>query len=494
MCGVVGIIGHPEASTEAYQALLLMQHRGQDAAGIMSQDQNTGRIKLHKKTGLVDAVFNKEALAKLTGNISIGHTRYSTIGATDSDDIQPSAINYPYGIGLAHNGNIVNTAELKIDLLNNKKRHVFSNNDSEILINILAEGLKNSTDTNFFEQLANAVRDLQGVTKGAYAVVGSIAGKGLFAFRDPNGIRPLSIGKKRLNTEKTQHTESFCFSSESNVLNYLDYHYLRDLDPGELIYIDNKGSFHNKILIQQKKAACMFEWVYFANPESSIEGQNIYQSRLNTGTKLAEQIRKQMELGKMDPEVVVPVPETSRVSSISLAENIGIPYRELLIKNRYIQRSFILNDQASREKAVERKLSPIGHEIKGKKILLVDDSIVRGTTSKHIIKMMRKVGAKEVYFAAACPPILNPCFYGIDFPYKEKLLAYEKTISEIRDFLGADRIIYLGIDELKNSIGKTDLCMACLNGEYPVSVSSAEEFKHNRIKNKDHKEEINERS
>lgn len=483
MCGVVGIIGNPKASEEIYQALLLMQHRGQDAAGILSNDANTGSIHIYKKEGLVDSVFNKNILENLPGSMGIGHTRYSTIGKTNDKDIQPTSINFPYGLGLAHNGNIINTEELKLELNIKMKRHVYSNNDSEIMINIISQGLlENESEESFFISLCKAVGTLQKKAKGAYSVVGSISGKGFFAFRDPNGIRPLSIGKKIISNNN-DHKNSFCFSSESNVLNYLEYSFLRDMEPGELIYIDEKMNFHSQILLQDKKASCMFEWVYFANPESIIDDKSIYTSRLKAGKYLANKIKSLMSQGIMKPDVVVPVPETARISAISLSENIGVSYRELLIKNRYIQRSFILNDQKSREKAVQRKLSPVSSEIKNKNILLVDDSIVRGTTSKHIIKMIRSAGANKVYFAAACPPIMKPCFYGIDFPFKEKLLAYQKTITEIEDYLGADRVIYLDQNDLKEAIGSNNLCMACLDSEYPVCLDNKIETK--RVGNKE---------
>ena len=468
MCGIVGVIGTSDASLEAYQALLLMQHRGQDAAGILSLNTKANDYYLFKKQGLVDQVFNPKNLAKLTGEVALGHTRYSTIGLGRDEDLQPQALNYPYGIGLAHNGNIVNLDALKTELKEKKNRYIFSNNDGEILLNLIGEYLSDLNKSEFdVNDLFDAIEHLHENVRGGYAVVGTVAKHGLFAFRDPKGIRPLSFG---------ENGQRQAFASESTALNYLDYKNVRDLTPGEMIFVSLDGSTYkrkSKLSSKENQRSCMFEYIYFANPEAHMDGQNVYETRLKLGTSLGRTVRELMESNVIRPDVVVPVPETSRVSALALSEKIGVPYRELLIKNRYVQRSFILNTQESRQKAVERKLMPIRHEMKGKKILLVDDSIVRGTTSKRLVKMLRDAGASEVYFASACPPILHPCYYGIDFPTKEELMAFDKTNSEIEQALGADKVIYLTVDQLKKTLAGPGLCLACVNGDYPVSIEGA---------------------
>lgn len=490
MCGVVGIVGSPYSAQEAYQGLLLMQHRGQDAAGILSLESKRNFFHIHKDQGLVDKVFDKEKLDALRGDIAIGHTRYSTIGLTDIRDVQPQTINYPYGLGLAHNGNLVNVQELKEQLRNDKNRYIFSNNDAEALLNILAEELSSSEGKEdfAFDDLARAVHKVFESAKGGYAVVGTIAKKGFFAFRDPNGIRPLAYGKRELSQEEKSLSDfesAYCFASESNTMNHLDYELVRDVRPGELVFIDYTGKMTSRQIAGKTHTPCMFEWVYFANPDSVLDEENVYSVRHRMGELLGNKIKELMDQRKIAPEVVVPIPETSRISSVSLAETAGIPYRELLIKNRYIQRSFILNDQKSRERAVRRKLTPVAGEMKDKNVLLVDDSIVRGTTSKRIIEMVRKAGAREVYFASACPAIYHPCFYGIDFPEGKELLAWKRNMEEIEKELGADKVIYLSLEELKRSLKKQNLCMACLDGNYPVDISNADQFTQNRTRNGD---------
>ena len=371
---------------------------------------------------------------------------------------------------------------------------IFINTLEEVLLNILADELSHQSnhgsggELNFnIDQLEKAIRSVFEMARGGYAVVGSISQGGLYAFRDPKGLRPLVLGKRKLTAlEKSmntyQHEFAYCFASESNALNFLGYEEIRDVAPGEFIFIDFEGNLHQRNIFKKTPTTCMFEWVYFANPESTIDDVNVYNARLSMGEQLGIKIRDLIDKGIIDPDVIVPVPETSRISSISLSEKCGVPYRELLIKNRYIQRSFILNNQKSRDNAVKLKLSPIAHEIKGKNILLVDDSIVRGTTCRRIIEMVRAAGANKIYFASACPPILNPCYYGIDFPSSEELLAHNKTITEIEEHLGADKVIYLDIPDLKKSINKENLCTACLDGKYPVDISGAEFFKEGRVK------------
>ncbi|MBP9674361.1 MAG: amidophosphoribosyltransferase [Bacteriovoracaceae bacterium] len=485
MCGIVGVFGSPRASRETYQGLLLLQHRGQDAAGILSLDE-TEHFHLLKNSGLVDRVFDEKSLMDLKGHHAIGHTRYSTVGYSDGRDLQPMTINYPFGIGMIHNGNVVNVTELQNELVS-KRRHLFTKNDLEIILNIFADSL----DTNFpyhlsqersakkeFEAITQAVQDVFAKVKGGYSVVGSIAPMGMFAFRDPSGIRPLILGERTLTEKEKQESKipfekSYCVASESNVLTYLGYEVVRDLKAGEIFFVDQKGESHSLELKKNKVAPCMFEWVYFANPEAVLEKKDVYAARLNMGRNLAYEVKKMIDSGEISPDIVVPVPDTSRPSAIALAEELGISYREILVKNRYIQRSFILNSPEERSKAVNLKLTPVASEFKGKKVLLVDDSIVRGTTSRHLIRMVREAGASAVYLASSCPPIRHPCYYGIDFPSPSELIATGRTTTEIAETLGADKVIYLTLEKLKESIGLKDMCMACLNGDYPVDVTSA---------------------
>ena len=500
MCGIVGVFGTPYSFQEVYQGLLLLQHRGQDAAGILSFDFDSKNFHQYKDLGLISDVFRPEILAGFSGQMSIAHTRYATVGPqTDPNakkspidlkrDIQPMTINYPHGIGMVHNGNIVNYFELKKHLQEDKRRHLFTENDLEVLLNILSDGLKEKDNTHHFDQFQKAVKSLFDQAKGGYSVLGMLADKGLFAFRDPHGLRPLILGERKLTDEEmaahpNHFGKSYCLSSESNSLNFLGYDVVRDLAPGEILFIDHHGEIFSSVDYSKLKniapKPCMFEWVYFANPESVLEERSVYSTRLEFGKNLGGEIQKLIDSGEIKPDLVVPIPETSRVAAISLSETLKIPYREVLIKNRYIQRSFILNTQESRKRAVQLKLTAIASEIKGKNILLLDDSIVRGTTSKRIIEMVKEAGANEVYFATTCPPIRYPCYYGVDFPDPKELVASSRTVEEVSDYLGATKLIYLSEESTKKSIGKESLCMACINGCYPVDVSSGKKFQDMR--------------
>lgn len=493
MCGIIGVYGTPYSSHEVYQGLLLLQHRGQDAAGILSYNFSSKNFHHYKELGLVSDVFRPEILAGFSGEMSIGHSRYATVGPKNpidsKRDLQPMTINYPHGIGMAHNGNIVNYFDLKKYVQEEKRRHLFTNNDIEVLLNILSDGLREKDVSDQFEQFNNAVKNVFKEAKGGYSVVGLLADKGFFAFRDPRGLRPLILGERDLTEEeKAIHPnhfgKSYCLSSESNALNFLDYKVVRDLDPGEVLFINEKGQIFSSSDYSKyadlKPSHCMFEWIYFANPESVIEKRSVYSARLDFGKNLAKDIQVMIDHGEIKPDLVVPIPETSRVAAISLSETLKIPYREVLIKNRYIQRSFILNTQESRKRAVQLKLTAIASEIKGKNILLLDDSIVRGTTSKRIIEMVKEAGAKEIYFASTCPPVRKPCYYGVDFPDPNELVADNRTVKEVCDYLGATKLIYLSEEATKKAIGKDHLCMACVNGCYPVDVSSAKQFQDMR--------------
>jgi amidophosphoribosyltransferase len=482
MCGIIGVIGTPYASQEVYQGLLLLQHRGQDSAGILSYDFKTKSYHEYKDLGQVNQVFDANKMEKLVGSMALGHTRYSTVGTSTVKDIQPLVMGYPFGLGIVHNGNLVNFYQLRDFLKDNSHRHLFSNNDLEAILNVFAQGILQSGETELtFDILKSAVNKVFDAALGGYSVISTLADYGMIAFRDPNGIRPLVMGKRKLHErEGASVSHSYCFASESNTLNFLDYELERDLEPGEVVFIDKDGNIHSKILRKKDLKPCMFEWIYFATPESTMQERNVYQARLQMGEELGEIIQPMIDSEEIKPDIIVPVPETSRVSAISLSEKLGIPYRELLIKNRYIQRSFILNTPESRKRAVQLKLTPVKSEIRGKRVLLVDDSIVRGTTSKRIIEMVREAGAKEVYIASACPPIRHPCYYGIDFPNPEELIAYNRTEEEIANNQKADKVIYMTQEGLKKSLGMSDFCMACLDGRYPVDVSSAKEFRKRR--------------
>ena len=498
MCGIIGVYGTPYSFQEVYQGLLLLQHRGQDAAGILSFDFNSKDFHHYKDTGLISDVFSPEILDGFSGQMSIAHTRYATVGPNENPknaidkkrDIQPMMINFPFGIGMVHNGNILNYFQLKQYLQEEKDRHLFTQNDLEALINLLSVGISERSKSDFsFDQFQMAIQNIFDKAQGGFSVLGILADKGLFAFRDPHGLRPLILGERLLTEEEKgaypkHFGKSYILASESNALNFLGYNVVRDLAPGEILFISPTGEIssstnYSKIKkIPQK--SCMFEWVYFANPESVLEKRSVYSTRLEFGVNLAKEIQALIDNGLISPDIVVPIPETSRVAAISLSERLKIPYREVLIKNRYIQRSFILNTQESRNRAVQLKLTAIASEIKGKNVLLVDDSIVRGTTSKRIIEMVKEAGAKEVYFASTCPPIRNPCYYGIDFPDPGELVASSRTVEEVAKYLGADRLIYLSIEGMKKSIGNENLCMACIDGNYPIDVGAAKVFKEMR--------------
>lgn len=495
MCGVVGIIGTRDASREAFLGLTVLQHRGQDAAGILSYDDQdsptAGARGFHrvKNIGLVESVFTREGVQSLTGDMAIGHARYSTAGRGELHEVQPFLINYPYGIGLVHNGNVINTQELKEDLQNRSRRHLLTSSDSEIILNLFAENLAKRAGDNVpegelsFDSICESVGDVFKRVQGSYSIVTLIAGEGMIAFRDPHGIRPLVWGKraaKRNGESVTAHL----VASESVVLGFLGYEKVRDLKPGEVLFVNRKGEAFTRVLDGRTARPCMFEWVYFASPESELDGQPVYASRIHLGHSLARLIQREIDVGAIKPDIIVPVPETSRIAAIAISEDLGIPYREVLIKNRYIKRTFILDSQEKRQQAVNLKLSPVRSEIEGKRVLLVDDSIVRGTTSKKIIELVRAAGAAEVYFVSTCPPIKHPCYYGIDFPSGSELIGSGRTHAEITAALGADAVIYQDLPGLKASVGGGEPCMACLSGEYPTDTSAAGGFAASRSKDR----------
>lgn len=471
MCGVVGLIGEQNAGEKLYPALFALQHRGQDAAGILSYDFERSQFHIEKDLGLVEDVFSPERMKRLKGAMALGHTRYSTIGSVDKEDLQPLFLSYPYGIGMIHNGNVTNYDEVVDYLRHRKLRWTFSRNDLEILLHMTAVGLATrKASQNIPENLAGSVRELLQQVQGAYSAIGMLADQGMFAFCDMNGIRPLLIGRKK-NGDKY----SYCFASEKQVFFGLGFEYWRDLQPGELVLVDRDLNLHSYVLSEKKSRPCMFEWIYFAGSETEWHGRPVYEVRLNLGQILAEKV-----LSKgFDIDVVAPVPDTSRAAACRLAEVLERPYREVLIKNRYVQRSFIVNQPELRKMMVNLKLSPVQSEIKGKKVLLVDDSIVRGTTSARIVRLLREAGAEKVYLASTCPPIRHPCFYGIDFPDSEALVAHNRSEEEIAKILEVDGLVFLPLERLKEGIGLQSLCSACLDGDYPVPVS-VEKFMQTR--------------
>jgi amidophosphoribosyltransferase len=434
----------------------------------------------------------------------VAHARYATIGRGDLVDVQPFVISYPFGIGMVHNGNIVNVEQLAAELKKKSRRHLLTHSDTEVILNLFALGLAKAAppeagDTSEleFDHICSAVQEVFSRVNGSYSIVTLIAGHGLVAFRDPYGIRPLVWGKRSAKRGEDlpgvlPSGEAHMIASESVALSFLGYEEVRSIAPGEVVFIDMQGKVRTRVLDSRARNHCMFEWVYFASPESVIDGVPVYGARINLGKNLAGLVKQQIADGRIKPDIIVPVPETSRIAAIALAEELGIPYREVLIKNRYIKRTFILDSQEKRQKAVNLKLSPVRSEIQGKRVLLVDDSIVRGTTSKKIIDLVRQAGAEAVYFVSTCPPIQHPCFYGIDFPMESELIANGRTLAEIERELGADAVIYQNEDGLKKSIHEAAVsgqkeftpCMACLTGKYPTDVSSGQKLAATRNKDR----------
>lgn len=472
MCGIVGITGAKDASDKVHQGLLILQHRGQDSAGITSHDYKSAKFYTHKDLGQVSQVFSGPQLSKLAGEVAIGHTRYSTIGEIKECDLQPMMVSYPYTVSMAHNGNLSNYLQLKEQLT--KMGHFFtSDNDLEVLLHLLTLNLSKTKGEVFFDKLCTAVREVIDSAEGGYSVIATIGGEGFMAFRDRHGIRPLVYGVKR----NEDQTISYCFTSENSVLSFLGYQNLGEVGPGELILVKPDGTLQKKDLFKAESLPCMFEWIYFAGAESSMMNRSVYQTRLQLGRQLGARVKASKFEGQID--VVVPVPDTSRASAIALSEELDLPYREVLIKNRYVQRSFILNGQDRRKMTVNLKFSVIREQVEGKNILLVDDSIVRGTTSKKIVNLLREHGAKNVYLASTCPPIVSPCYYGIDFPTPGELVAYNRSEGEIEKLLNVEKVFFNDISDVHAALNQMNFCRSCLNGEYPYPVRATErEIKH----------------
>mgnify|MGYP006106374885 CR=1 FL=1 len=445
MCGIVGIVGKSAVSQLIYDGLTVLQHRGQDAAGIVTINDNTFRMR--KGNGLVKDVFHTRHMMRLQGDIGIGHVRYPTAGTSSSSEAQPFYANSPFGISLAHNGNLTNGDELKVWLREEAHRHVNTTSDSELLLNILAHELQHSGNTLAADDVFTAVANVHKRVRGAYATVALVIGHGLVAFRDPNGIRPLVFGKR-----ENKNSVEYMVASESVALDACGFEFVRDIAPGEAIFFPENGGLHSKQCSDNPSySPCIFEFVYFARPDSTMDKISVYASRVEMGKKLGQKIMEQWD--DVDIDVVIPIPETSCDTALEIARQLDLPYRQGFVKNRYIGRTFIMPGQAERKKSVRQKLNAIKTEFMGKNVLLVDDSIVRGTTSGQIIEMARAAGAKKVYFASAAPEVRFPNVYGIDMPSPNELVAHGRELDDICSLIGADKLIFQSIEDLITAVG-----------------------------------------
>nr|WP_314844642.1 amidophosphoribosyltransferase [uncultured Microbacterium sp.] len=479
MCGIVGMVGAAPVNQDIYDALLLLQHRGQDATGIATAESN-GVMHNAKAQGMVREAFRTRDMRSLLGNVGLGHVRYATKGtASNEEEMQPFYVNAPYGIILIHNGNLTNTRELTADMAQRDRRHLNSSSDTELLLNVLAGELQNTTSTVDLdaERVFEAVARTHERIEGAYAVIAVIAGYGLLAFRDPFGIRPLILGRRPSTVPGAEGRDEWVVTSESLVLENADYEVVREVEPGEAIFITNDGELHSKqCATETTLSPCAFEYVYLARPDSVMNGISVYESRLRMGDRLADTIAKHVPMDKID--VVMPIPDSARPAAMEVARKLGIEYREGFYKNRYVGRTFIMPGQAVRKKSVRQKLNAMSTEFQGKNVLLIDDSIVRGTTSKQIIQMARDAGATSVTFASAAPPVRHPHVYGINMPSRHELVAHGRTIPEIAQELGCDHLVYQEVEDLKAAITEgsvlDDLDMSCFDGRYVTGTVSDE--------------------
>lgn len=464
MCGITAIVSHSAVNLDLYESLSVLQHRGQDAAGITTcQD---GRLYMRKKNGLVRDVFYKEHMENLPGNMGIAHVRYPTAGTSSSAEAQPLYVNSPYGIALAHNGNLTNLDELKHNLFQTELRHLNTDSDTEALLNVFAHELQLNAKPEFdHEDIFTAVSALHRRCRGGYAVVAMVVGKGILGIRDPNGIRPLAYGIR-----ETEQGIDYMIASESVALQAQGFELVRDLDPGEAIFISEDGEFfYKQCATDARLSPCIFEYVYFARPDSIIDGVSVYKARLRMGQTLVQKILR--EKPDHDIDVVIPIPDTSRSTALEVAYHLNVKYREGFIKNRYIGRTFIMPGQQERKKSVRQKLNPIELEFSGKNVLLVDDSIVRGTTSKQIVQMAREAGANKVYMASAAPPVRYPNVYGIDMASHDEFVAHNRSVAEICDIIGADWLIYQELEDLIEAVQRGNKQIkqfdcSCFDGHY----------------------------
>ncbi len=481
MCGIVGVVSNAPVNQLIYDALLLLQHRGQDAAGIVTQQER--KFFMHKAKGMVKDVFRTRNMRALPGHCGLGQVRYPTAGnAYSEEEAQPFYVNAPFGIVLVHNGNLTNARVLKNELFCEDHRHINTESDSEVLLNVLAHEIEKATrglplkPQDVFTAVAHVHRRI----KGSYAVVALIAGHGLLAFRDPYGIRPLGMGRSKDGT--------LMVASESVALEGTGHVFERNLDPGEAVFVDLGGQIHSRQCADHPQLSpCIFEFVYLARPDSVLDGISVYQARLNLGETLAKRVVSTVPPSEID--VIIPIPESSRPSATQLAHLLGIPYREGFVKNRYVGRTFIMPGQGVRKKSVRQKLNVIASEFKGRNVLLVDDSIVRGTTSREIVQMARDAGARKVYLASAAPPVRYPNVYGIDMPTADELVAHNRTVEEIREIIGCDALIYQDIEGMKRAIGSLSNKLAgfdasCFDGVYvtgDVTSDSIARLNENRV-------------
>ncbi len=482
MCGIVGVVSNAPVNQLIYDSLLLLQHRGQDAAGIVTQQDR--KFFMHKAKGMVKDVFRTRNMRALPGNCGLGQARYPTAGnAFSEEEAQPFYVNAPFGIVLVHNGNLTNAQALKAELFNTDHRHLNTESDSEVLLNVLADEMDKATRGKPLRvgDIFSAVRQMHKRLRGSYAVIALIAGHGVLAFRDPYGIRPLCMGRSPDGT--------VMLASESVVLEGTGHVFERDIAPGEAVFVDLEGRISALQCADMPSLhPCIFEYVYLARPDSVMDGISVYQARLNLGETLAKRVISTVPPSEID--VVIPIPESSRPSAMQLAQLLGLPYREGFVKNRYVGRTFIMPGQAVRKKSVRQKLNVIGSEFKGRNVLLVDDSIVRGTTSREIVQMAREAGANKVYMASAAPPVRFPDVYGIDIPTVEELVAHGRTVEEVRQIIGADALIYQDVDAMKQAIGSLNekirgFDASCFDGVYvtgDIQAADIERMNSARVK------------
>ena len=481
MCGIVGVVSGAPVNQLIYDALLLLQHRGQDAAGIVTQQGR--KFFMHKAKGMVKDVFRTRNMRALPGNCGLGQVRYPTAGnAFSEEEAQPFYVNAPFGIVLVHNGNLTNAQALKADLFNTDHRHINTESDSEVLLNVLADELDKATRGKVLHEqdVFAAVRAVHKRIRGSYAVIALIAGHGLLAFRDPYGIRPLCIGRSTADNTVMLASESVVLEGTGHVLE-------RDIQPGEAVFIDLQGQMTAQQCADTPRLSpCIFEYVYLARPDSVMDGISVYQARLNLGETLAKRVVSTVPPREID--VVIPIPESSRPSAMQLAQLLGLPYREGFVKNRYVGRTFIMPGQGVRKKSVRQKLNVTASEFKGRNVLLVDDSIVRGTTSREIVQMAREAGANKVYLASAAPPVRYPNVYGIDMPTSSELVAHDRTVEQVRQVIGCDALIYQDVDGMKKAIGalnphSADFDASCFDGVYvtgDITVADIERLNDER--------------
>ena len=477
MCGLAGIYSHKPVATELYDSLIHLQHRGQDAAGITTYNKHMHKTK---GLGLVRDIFTEKKIKRLKGNIGIAHTRYPTHGGFGHGEIQPFWTSVPYGIALAHNGNLTNYNELAKEVTKTETRYLNTTSDSEVLLHLFADELHQTippqTDEEFFDLLCESVTSIFNKVKGAYSVTSMIIGKGLVVFRDPQGIRPLVKGERKNDSGKTD----YIFASENTMFYSMGYESKGNVLPGELIYVDDDGKLFSKRLVKEEFNPCIFEYVYFARPDALLNDVGVYRSRLRMGQNLAFAWMKKYP--NVKPDIVIPAPSTANTSALSFAHEIGVRYSEGLYKNHFVGRTFIMPGQEERKRSVKHKLVPQETEIRGKKVLIVDDSIVRGNTSREIVRMVKDFGAKEVYFVSACPPIQHPCYYGVDMPTTEELIASNKSIDTIKKILGVDILMYQEIEDLVEAVTRIgdhhidNPCMACLDGHYVINGRKVHEL------------------